>query len=44
MKLLGKLVMLLLAAGAVIFGLSLLQKGSRPDYISVYDTDEDELF
>ena len=43
MKLLGKLVMLLLAAGAVIFGLALLRE-TRPDYIPVYDTDEDELF
>ena len=43
MKLLGKLVMLLLAAGAVIFGLALLRE-TRPDYIPVYDTDVDELF
>ena len=43
MKLLGKLVMLLLAAGAVIFGLALLRE-SRPDYIPVYDTDEDDPF
>ena len=32
-----------LAAGAVIFGLALLRE-TRPDYIPVYDTDEDELF
>ena len=43
MKLLGKLVMLLLAAGAVIFGLALLRE-PRPDYLPVYDTAEDELF
>ena len=43
MKLLAKLAMLLLAAAAVVLGLSLLQD-SRPDYISVYDTDEDGPF
>ena len=43
MKLLGKLVMLLLAAGAVVLGLA-LRRETRPDYIPVYDTDEDELF
>lgn len=43
MKLLGKLVMLLLAAGAVLFGVALLRE-NRPDYIPVYDTDEDDLF
>ena len=43
MKLLGKLVMLLLAAGAVVFGLALLRE-NRPDYIPVYDTEEDDLF
>ena len=44
MKLLGKLVLFLLAVGGVIFGLALLQQQTGPDYISVYDTDEDELY
>lgn len=43
MKLFCKLVMVLLAAGALLFGLSLLAE-TRPDYISVYDTDEDNLY
>ena len=43
MKLLGKLVMLMLAAGAVIFGLALLRE-TRPDYIPVYDTEEDDMY
>ena len=43
MKLLGKILLYLLAVGAALFGLAALQQEAGPRYISVYDTDEDEM-
>ena len=40
MKLLGKILLFLLAVGAA---LAALQQEAGPRYISVYDTDEDEM-
>jgi len=43
LKLLGKILLFLLAVGAALFGLAALQQEAGPRYISVYDTDEDEM-
>ena len=43
LKLLGKILLFLLAVGAARFGLAALQQEAGPRYISVYDTDEDEM-
>lgn len=43
LKLLGKILLFLVAVGAAVFGLAALQQEAGPRYISVYDTDEDEM-
>lgn len=44
MKLLGKLLLFILALGAAVFGLALLAQETGPDYISVYDTDDNKPY
>lgn len=44
LKLLGKLLLFILALGAAVFGLALLAQETGPDYISVYDTDDNKPY